>query len=315
MSTKTHLELTGVDIEFPTPSGPFKALNDVNLKIDRGEFVSLIGHSGCGKSTVLNIVAGLYQATKGGVLLDGKEVNEPGPERAVVFQNHSLLPWLTAYENVELAVKQVFKNQKSKAEMKEWIEHNLHLVHMDHAMHKRPDEISGGMKQRVGIARALAMEPTVMLMDEPFGALDALTRAHLQDSLMEIQAELNNTVIMITHDVDEAVLLSDRIVMMTNGPAATVGEILDINLERPRNRIALADDPEYNHYRAAVLSFLYEKQRKPGEAAAEEKPAEAATETVVSETSDGDSGNEEITHPREVAKCINKKTEVDNQAA
>ncbi|WP_432696806.1 ABC transporter ATP-binding protein [Marinobacterium sp. YM272] len=257
-----HLELTGVSIEFPTPKGSFKALDNVNLKIARGEFVSLIGHSGCGKSTVLNIVAGLYQSTTGGVVLDGKEVNEPGPERAVVFQNHSLLPWLTAYENVELAVKQVFKGKKSKAEMKAWIEHNLELVHMTHAMHKRPDEISGGMKQRVGIARALAMEPKVLLMDEPFGALDALTRAHLQDSLMEIQKDLNNTVIMITHDVDEAVLLSDRIVMMTNGPAATVGEILDIELERPRNRIQLADDPQYNHYRHEVLSFLYEKQRK-----------------------------------------------------
>ncbi|WP_370298264.1 ABC transporter ATP-binding protein [Pontibacterium sp.] len=271
--TTTHLELTGVDIEFPTPKGPFKALDNVNLKIKKGEYISLIGHSGCGKSTVLNIVAGLYQATKGGVLLDGREVNEPGPERAVVFQNHSLLPWLTAYENVELAVKQVFKGKKSKAEMKAWIEHNLELVHMTHAMHKRPDEISGGMKQRVGIARALAMEPKVLLMDEPFGALDALTRAHLQDSLMEIQNELNNTVIMITHDVDEAVLLSDRIVMMTNGPEATVGEILEIDLPRPRNRIELADDPQYNHYRAAVLSFLYEKQRKPEESGAAAKPA------------------------------------------
>lgn len=271
--TTTHLELTGVDIEFPTPKGPFKALDNVNLKIKKGEYISLIGHSGCGKSTVLNIVAGLYQATKGGVLLDGKEVNEPGPERAVVFQNHSLLPWLTAYENVELAVKQVFKGKKSKAEIKEWIEHNLELVHMTHAMHKRPNEISGGMKQRVGIARALAMEPKVLLMDEPFGALDALTRAHLQDSLMEIQNDLNNTVIMITHDVDEAVLLSDRIVMMTNGPEATVGEILEIDLPRPRNRIELADDPQYNHYRAAVLSFLYEKQRKPEESGAT-KPAE-----------------------------------------
>lgn len=257
-----HLELTDVSIEFPTPKGAFKALDGVNLKIQRGEFVSLIGHSGCGKSTVLNIVAGLHQATTGGVVLDGREVNEPGPERAVVFQNHSLLPWLTAYENVELAVRQVFKGKKSKAEMKEWIEHNLELVHMTHAIHKRPDEISGGMKQRVGIARALAMEPTVLLMDEPFGALDALTRAHLQDSLMEIQNELNNTVIMITHDVDEAVLLSDRIVMMTNGPAATVGEILKVDLPRPRDRIALADDAEYNHYRHQVLRFLYEKQRK-----------------------------------------------------
>ena len=257
-----HLVLEGVSIEFPTPKGSFKALDNVNLKIAKGEFVSLIGHSGCGKSTVLNIVAGLHQATTGGVVLDGKEVNTPGPERAVVFQNHSLLPWLSAYENVELAVKQVFKGKKSKAEMKAWIEHNLELVHMTHAMHKRPDEISGGMKQRVGIARALAMEPKVLLMDEPFGALDALTRAHLQDSLMEIQKDLNNTVIMITHDVDEAVLLSDRIVMMTNGPAATVGEILDIQLDRPRNRIALADDPTYNRYRQQVLSFLYEKQRK-----------------------------------------------------
>lgn len=259
---KTHLELTGLSIEFPTPKGSFKALDDVNLKIKKGEFISLIGHSGCGKSTVLNIVAGLHRATTGGVVLDGKEVNEPGPERAVVFQNHSLLPWLTAYENVELAVKQVFKGKKSKAEMREWIEHNLNLVHMSHAMNKRPAEISGGMKQRVGIARALAMEPSVLLMDEPFGALDALTRAHLQDSLMEIQKDLNNTVIMITHDVDEAVLLSDRIVMMTNGPAATVGEILQVELERPRNRIQLADDPQYNHYRHEVLSFLYEKQRK-----------------------------------------------------
>lgn len=258
----SHLELTQVGIEFPTPKGPFCALKDVNLKISKGEFVSLIGHSGCGKSTVLNIVAGLYQATTGGVVLNGKEVNEPGPERAVVFQNHSLLPWLTAYQNVELAVKQVFKGKKSRGEMRDWIEHNLALVHMTHAMHKRPDEISGGMKQRVGIARALAMEPQVLLMDEPFGALDALTRAHLQDSLMEIQNELGNTVIMITHDVDEAVLLSDRIVMMTNGPSATVGEILDVKLERPRNRLELADDVEYNHYRSAVLRFLYEKQKK-----------------------------------------------------
>lgn len=265
---KEYLELSQVSIEFPTPTGSFKALNQVNLKIQEGEFVSLIGHSGCGKSTVLNIVAGLYEATEGGVILKGKEVNEPGPERAVVFQNHSLLPWLTAYENVELAVKQVFGGSKSKAEMKEWIEHNLKLVHMSHALHKRPDEISGGMKQRVGIARALAMEPEVLLMDEPFGALDALTRAHLQDSLMEIQNDLNNTVIMITHDVDEAVLLSDRIVMMTNGPAATIGEILNVDLERPRKRLELADDSKYNHYRAEVLKFLYERQRKPEENAA-----------------------------------------------
>ncbi|MBZ0068579.1 MAG: ABC transporter ATP-binding protein [Thiobacillus sp.] len=257
-----HLQLSEVSIDFPTPKGPFRALDKVNLDIAKGEFVSLIGHSGCGKSTVLNIVAGLYQATEGGVLLEDREVNAPGPERAVVFQNHSLLPWLTAYQNVELAVRQVFKGKKSKSEMRDWITHNLELVHMTHAMDKRPDEISGGMKQRVGIARALAMEPKVLLLDEPFGALDALTRAHLQDSLMEIHADLGNTVIMITHDVDEAVLLSDRIVMMTNGPSASIGEILRIDLERPRKRVELSGDARYNHFRHEVLAFLYERQRK-----------------------------------------------------
>lgn len=256
------LDISKIDMVFPTQNGDFTALKNVDLQIAKGEFVSLIGHSGCGKSTVLNVVAGLYQATKGGVLLNNKEVSAPGPERAVVFQNHSLLPWLTVYQNVELAVKQVFKKQKSASEIKAWIEHNLHLVHMDHAMHKHPNEISGGMKQRVGIARALAMEPEVLLMDEPFGALDALTRAHMQDSLMEIQETLNNTVIMITHDVDEAVLLSDRIVMMTNGPSATIGEILDVKLERPRDRLALSKTNDYNQLRSAVLTFLYEKQRK-----------------------------------------------------
>ncbi len=285
-----HLNIDHISMEFPTPDGPYVALRDVNLDMAKGEFVSLIGHSGCGKSTVLNVVAGLYKATIGGVVLDGKEVDEPGPERAVVFQNHSLLPWLTAYENVELAVKQVFgraksKHTKSKAEMKEWIEHNLHLVHMDHAMHKRPDEISGGMKQRVGIARALAMEPKVLLMDEPFGALDALTRAHMQESLMEIHADLGNTVIMITHDVDEAVLLSDRIVMMTNGPAATIGEILEIDLPRPRDRVELSSNAKYNHYRHEVLQFLYERQRRPGEElAADEKDDDSSPELKVVKT-------------------------------
>lgn len=258
----THLELSQVGIEFPTPKGPFCALKDINLKIGKGEFVSLIGHSGCGKSTVLNIVAGLHQATTGGVVLNGKEVNSPGPERAVVFQNHSLLPWLSTYQNVELAVKQVSKGKRSRAEMREWIGHNLALVQMTHAMDQKPHEISGGMKQRVGIARALAMQPQVLLMDEPFGALDALTRAHLQDSLMEIQNDLGNTVIMITHDVDEAVLLSDRIVMMTNGPAAGIGEILPVNLERPRERLELVESRHYNECRSAVLRFLYEKQKK-----------------------------------------------------
>jgi len=259
---KTLLEISAVDMRFDTPKGSFEALKNVNLKIADGEFVSLIGHSGCGKSTVLNLVGGLLEASNGGIILDGKEVYEPGPERAIVFQNHSLLPWLTVWENVELAVRTVFRGKKTRAEMNDWIAHNLDLVHMGHALNKRPGEISGGMKQRVGIARALAMQPRVLLMDEPFGALDALTRAHLQDTLMEIQRDLKNTVIMITHDVDEAVLLSDRIVMMTNGPSATVGEILDIDLPRPRERLALADDPHYNHLRHEVLAFLYEKQRK-----------------------------------------------------
>jgi nitrate/nitrite transport system ATP-binding protein len=257
-----YLNIDHVSIEFPTPNGPFKALDNVNLKIDKGEFVSIIGHSGCGKSTVMNIVGGLYQATEGGVLLEGKEVNEPGPDRAIVFQNHSLFPWLTCYENVELAVKSVFKGKKSAAEMKDWVEHNIELVHMSHAKDKLPAEISGGMKQRIGIARALSMEPKVLLMDEPFGALDALTRAHLQDSLMEIQTELNNTVIMITHDVDEAVLLSDKIVMMTNGPAATIGDVLEVDLPRPRQRLDLADDARYNHFRSEVIHFLHERHAR-----------------------------------------------------
>jgi len=280
---KEYLTLSQVSIEFPTKQGVFKALDGVNLKIQEGEFISLIGHSGCGKSTVLNIVAGLLNATEGGVILENKEVNEPGPDRAVVFQNHSLFPWLTVYENVELAVKQVFKKQKTKQEMDEWIRHNLELVHMSHALEKRPAEISGGMKQRVGIARALAMQPKVLLMDEPFGALDALTRAHLQDSLMEIHKELENTVIMITHDVDEAVLLSDRIVMMTNGPAATIGDILDINLQRPRDRVKLADNSDYNHLRSEVLRFLYERQKRPEEQSKETASSVGKTDSGVNE--------------------------------
>ena len=258
-----YLHISDVSMAFDTPGGSFKALQSIDLRVAQGELVTLIGHSGCGKSTVLNVVAGLYHATSGGVILDGREVDDPGPDRAVVFQNHSLLPWLSAYENVALAVRQVFKGRKSRAEMAAWVRHNLELVHMGHAMHKRPGEISGGMKQRVGIARALAMEPKVLLMDEPFGALDSLTRSHMQDTLMEIHARLNNTVIMITHDVDEAVLLSDRIVMMTNGPAATIGEILHVDLLRPRDRLRLADDATYNHYRAEVLRFLHDRHAKP----------------------------------------------------
>ena len=238
-----------------------EVLSEIDLTIEKGEFVAIIGHSGCGKSTLLNLIAGLTPVTSGAVLLEDREVNSPGPDRAVVFQNHSLLPWLTVYDNVRLAVDKVFGRAKSKAERHEWTLHNLGLVQMSHAIDKRPGEISGGMKQRVGIARALAMEPKVLLMDEPFGALDALTRAHLQDSVMQIHARLGNTAIMITHDVDEAVLLSDRIVMMTNGPAAKIGEILDIRLKRPRNRLELVSDPDYIAAREAVLKFLYERHR------------------------------------------------------
>ncbi|MFQ0976298.1 ABC transporter ATP-binding protein [Vibrio campbellii] len=273
---KVLLDLTRLGMRFPTPDGEFIALKNVDLQINKGEFVSLIGHSGCGKSTVLNLVAGLHMPTDGGVIVDGREVAGPGPDRAVVFQNHSLLPWLTVYQNVELAVKQI-AGKKGKAWIQEQVNHYLELIQMQHAAHKKPDEISGGMKQRVGIARALALQPKVLLMDEPFGALDALTRAHLQDALMKIQAELNNTVIMITHDVDEAVLLSDKIVMMTNGPAATIGEVLDVNLPRPRERVALADDAQYQKCRQAVLKFLYEKQSKVEiPASKEDKPKTAA---------------------------------------
>ncbi len=257
----SYLSIEHLDKSFVRGNLASQVLKDINLNIAKGEFISIIGHSGCGKSTVLNIVAGLLEPSLGGGILDGKEVRGPGPDRSMVFQNHSLLPWLTVYENVEVAVNKLFKRSMGKRERREWIEHNLALVNMGHALNKYPQEISGGMKQRVGIARALAMKPKVLLLDEPFGALDALTRAHLQDEVMKIQKELGNTMMMITHDVDEAVLLSDRIVMMTNGPSATIGEILDVKLPRPRDRIALADDPEYNHYRRAVLSFLHERHR------------------------------------------------------
>ncbi len=263
--TPRHLSISDVSMRF-APNTP-DVLQNIRIEITRGEYVAIIGHSGCGKSTLLNIVAGLLKCSSGGVMLDGTEVDEPGPDRAVVFQNHSLLPWLTCRENVRLAVDQVFGRKKTRAERAAWVDENLDLVRMLPAADKRPAEISGGMKQRIGIARALAMQPKVLLLDEPFGALDALTRAHLQDQVMEIHARLGSTVLMITHDVDEAVLLSDRIVMMTNGPEATIGEVLDIVIPRPRDRLALAQDARFLAARTRVMEFLYARHRNPAEAA------------------------------------------------
>ncbi|ABM42974.1 MULTISPECIES: ABC transporter ATP-binding protein [Diaphorobacter] len=260
MSDAKFLQIQGVEQTFRTAKGVFPALRGIDLAIARGEFVALIGHSGCGKSTLLNLIAGLTTPTAGALICAGREIKGPGPERAVVFQNHSLLPWLTCEGNVHLAVERVFGARESKARLKERTHAALELVGLAHAAHKRPGEISGGMKQRVGIARALSMEPQVLLMDEPFGALDALTRARLQDELLEIVARTRSTVVMVTHDVDEAVLLSDRIVMLTNGPAATIGEVLDVGIARPRNRVALAEDARYLQCRKAVIDFLYTRQ-------------------------------------------------------
>jgi nitrate/nitrite transport system ATP-binding protein len=262
MKPLSYLALEGITATFPTRSGPFTAIKDIGLTIEKGEFVALIGHSGCGKSTLLNIIAGLVKPSRGVVFLDGELIDRPGPDRAVVFQDHSLLPWLTVEENVRLAADKTMTG-KSRAERRDWVIHNLELVQMAHAAGKRPAELSGGMKQRVGIARAIAMTPRVLLMDEPFGALDALTRASLQDVVMEIQAQLHNTVVMITHDVDEAVLLADRVVMMTNGPAAAIGEELVVDLPRPRGRVEATELAAYNHARHQVLHFLHQRYSNP----------------------------------------------------
>jgi nitrate/nitrite transport system ATP-binding protein len=254
------IEVQNAEMVFTTRKGRFHALSRIDLKVERGEFVTLIGHSGCGKSTLLNLVAGLTRPTEGVLLCADREIAGPGPERGVVFQNHSLLPWLSCAQNVYLAVERVFAATESKAQLKARTHAALELVGLTAAENKYPHEISGGMKQRVGIARALAIEPKVLLLDEPFGALDALTRARLQDELMRIVARTGTTTLMVTHDVDEAVLLADRIVMMTNGPSATIGEILAVDLERPRDRVALAEDPHYHKLRGTVLDFLYRRQ-------------------------------------------------------
>jgi nitrate/nitrite transport system ATP-binding protein len=261
--SKKFVEISDVGMTFETAKGSFTALKNINLTIEQGEFITLIGHSGCGKSTLLNLIAGLTLPSTGHLICAGREIAGPGPDRGVVFQNHSLLPWLTCYANVYLAVERVFSASESKAQLKARTDAALALVGLSHAAQKRPNEISGGMKQRVGIARALAMEPRVLLMDEPFGALDALTRAHLQDELLAIVAKTQSTVVMVTHDVDEAVLLSDRIVMLSNGPAAVIGDTLTVDLPRPRERLALAENPAYHQLRSSVLEFLYQKEKRP----------------------------------------------------
>jgi nitrate/nitrite transport system ATP-binding protein len=258
MDVNRYLVVERVGKTFETKNGDFVALTDIDLVIRKGEFVTLIGHSGCGKTTLLNLVAGLLRPSEGTILLANKHIDGPGPDRGVVFQNHSLLPWLSCFENVYLAVERVFSEPKEKLRAR--THEALEMVGLSHAEHKYPHEISGGMKQRVGIARALAIEPKVLLLDEPFGALDALTRATLQDELMRIVEKTGATVLMVTHDVDEAVLLSDRVVMMTNGPAAHIGEVLAVALPRPRARLALAHDARFMDLRAEVLEFLYEKQ-------------------------------------------------------
>lgn len=256
------LDISDVTKTFGTPRGPYTALEHCTLGVDRGEFVALIGHSGCGKSTLLSIVAGLTRATTGGVILDGKEVTNPGPDRGMVFQQHALLPWLSAHDNVLLAVEEVFPSL-SRQEQKDRVMHFLEMVGLAAAAQKYPTELSGGMCQRVGIARALSMRPKVLLLDEPFGALDALTRGHLQDEVVRIWQKHGQTVLMVTHDVDEAILLSDRIALMTNGPAATIDEVIDVAIPRPRDRRVLSNFPRYRELKARVLTALEERPGAP----------------------------------------------------
>lgn len=255
------VEVDHVDRVFTLPNGgTYVALRNIELKIRKGEFISLVGHSGCGKSTLLNIVAGLDTPTQGGVILEGRQVTQPGPDRMVVFQNYSLLPWLSVRENISLAVDEVMSD-RPRGERRGVVEHHIDMVGLRHAADKRPGQLSGGMKQRVAIARALAIRPKLLLLDEPFGALDALTRGGLQEQLMKICEESHVTCIMVTHDVDEALLLSDRIVMMTNGPASYVGQIIDVPFERPRSRMSVVNHPSYYSLRSEIVYFLNQQKR------------------------------------------------------
>ncbi|MBW4421051.1 MAG: nitrate ABC transporter ATP-binding protein [Myxacorys californica WJT36-NPBG1] len=256
VETPSFLEIDGVSKIYSTPKGDNVVLDDISLTVNEGEFVCVIGHSGCGKSTLLDMVSGFREPTSGEVRLQGKRVTRPGPDRMVVFQNYSLLPWKTAYENVYLAVNSVYP-EKSKAEKTEIVRTHLTMVGLDEAANKKPGQLSGGMKQRVSIARALAIYPQVLVLDEPFGALDAITKEELQEELLNIWRQHKVTVLMITHDIDEALFLADRIVMMTNGPAAKIGEIMNVPFDRPRNRTQLIEDPQYYTLRNQALDFLY----------------------------------------------------------
>jgi len=258
VSRDAFLAIEGVSKVYPTAKGPYPVLQDVNLTIDQGEFICLIGHSGCGKSTLLNMVSGFNRPTDGQVKLKGKPITEPGPDRMVVFQNYSLLPWLTAFENVYLAVDAVHP-KKMETEKRAIVRDNLAMVGLSDAMEKKPPQLSGGMRQRVAIARALCIRPEVLILDEPFGALDAITKEELQEELLKIWNDNRCTVLMITHDIDEALFLADRLVMMTNGPAANIGEIMEIPFPRPRDRDRIMEDPEYYKLRNYALDYLYNR--------------------------------------------------------
>ncbi len=254
-AVKKYLEIWQLEKAFPTPDGPLVVVEDFNLSVEQGEFVSLIGHSGCGKSTVLSIVAGLSQASNGAVILGNREITKPGPDRGVVFQTPCLFPWMTVLQNVTLGLEQVMP-QASAAERASVAGHYLELVDLGDSQHKRPTELSQGMRQRVGLARAFALSPKMLLLDEPFGMLDSLTRLELHEVLLTLWRENRKTLLMVTHDVDEALFLSDRVVMMTNGPRATVGEILHVPFARPRDRASLLEDPEYYALRERLIGFL-----------------------------------------------------------
>lgn len=276
-----YVELFRVGKTFDTPKGPLVIVRDFNLNMPEGEFVSLIGHSGCGKSTVLSMLAGLIEPTTGGVAVARREIDGPGPDRGVVFQSPCLLPWLSALENVALGVDRVFPHV-SYRERREIAAYYLKLVGLGDSLQRGAKELSQGMQQRVGIARAFAISPKMLLLDEPFGMLDSLTRMELQDVLMELLQRENKTALMVTHDVDEALLMSDRVVMMTSGPAATVGEVLDVGFARPRNRMDVLHDPAYGTLRTRMLDFLDEQESKPGPAHQPVTPVVAPVEAASS---------------------------------